>query len=171
MNELPLDAAERAAYRAQEWRLMAMLAGVCGRVMAAGLAVPRLSGATAPPPAIELGNAAEANIVEIRDHRGQTELSGEFRTSVDAVGNTEKDAALVDSRSRRVIGEVELEVPAAGRTNRRVELEVDIIGLPPRSAFVVVIDDRVVGSFTTDDRGSIDMELQEGERPPGSELR
>ena len=56
-------------------------------------------------------------------------------------------------------------MPAADRTNRRVELEVDILGLSPRSAFVVVIDDRVVGSFTTDDRGSVDMELQEGERP------
>src|SRR6187402_2026947 len=115
MNKLPLDEAERAAYRAQEWRLMAMLAGVCGLVMAAGLAVPRLSGATVPPPVIELGNVAEAHIVEIRDHRGQTALSGEFRTSVDAVGNTEKDAALVDLRSRRVIGEVEVEVPAANR--------------------------------------------------------
>ena len=40
MNELPLNEEERAAYRAQEWRLMAMLAGVCGLVMASGLAVP-----------------------------------------------------------------------------------------------------------------------------------
>ena len=165
MNKLPLDEAEKVAYRAQEWRLMAMLAGVCGLVMAAGLAVPRLSGATVPPPVIELGNVAEAHIVEIRDHRGQTALSGEFRTSVDAVGNTEKDAALVDLRSRRVIGEVEVEVPAANRTDRRPELEVDIIGLPARASFTVVIDDRVVGAFTTDDRGSVDMELQEGERP------
>ena len=97
MNELPLDEAETAALRAQEWRLIAMLAGMCGLVMAAGLAVPRLSGATALPPAIELGNVAEAHFVEIRDHRGQTALSGEFRSSVDRLGNTEKDAALVDS--------------------------------------------------------------------------
>lgn len=167
LYELPMDEAEEKAYRARERRLMAMLAGMCGLVMVAGLAVPRLSGATATalPPIVELGNVAEAHIVEIRDHRGRTVLSGEFRTSVDSVGNTEKDAALVDVRDRRVIGEVELELPAAGRTNRRAELEVDIIGLPPRAAFVVVIDDRVVGSFTTDDRGSIDMELQEGELP------
>ena len=171
MNELPLTEAEVAAYRAREWRLMAVLAGMCGVVMAVGLAVPRLSGATAVPTVVELGNVAEAHIVEIRDQRGQTALSGEFRTSVDRLGNTEKDAALIDSRSRRVIGEVELEVPASGRANRRVELEVDIIGLPPRAAFVVVIDDRVVGTFTTDDRGSIDMELQEGERPVMPEPR
>jgi hypothetical protein len=88
---------------------------------------------------------------------------GEFRSSVDPLGNTEKDAALIDRRGRAVIGEVELEIPAPGRDDRRVELEVDVIGLPGRQSFAVVIDDRTVGTFTTDDRGSIDMELQEGE--------
>jgi hypothetical protein len=108
----------------------------------------------------------EAHIVEIRDHRGAVVLSGEFRSRVDGLGNTEKDAALTDRRGRTVIGEVELEIPAALRENRRPELEVDIIGLPGREAFSIVIDDRIVGWFTTDDRGSVDMELQEGEVPP-----
>ena len=75
------------------------------------------------------------------------------------------NAPLSDKKGRAVIGEVELEIPAASRTNRRPELEVDVMGLPPRQSFSVVIDDRLVGSFTTDDRGSIDMELQEGEIP------
>ena len=60
-------------------------------------------------------------------------------------------------------------MPAPGRADRRPELEVDIIGLPPRETFSIVIDDRIVGTFTTDDRGSVDMEVQEGEipaRPP-----
>ena len=83
--------------------------------------------------------------------------------NADSLGNREFDAALRDSRGQTVIGEVELEIPAPGRENRRPELEVDIISLPPRQAFTVVIDDRVVGSFVTDDRGSVDMELQEGE--------
>jgi hypothetical protein len=39
------------------------------------------------------------------------------------------------------------------------------MGLPPRETFTVVIDDRNVGTFRTDDRGSFDMELQEGEIP------
>ena len=39
------------------------------------------------------------------------------------------------------------------------------MGLPASATFQVVIDDRVVGSFKTDDRGSFDMELQEGELP------
>ena len=65
-----------------------------------------------------------------------------------------------------MIGEVELEIPAPSRENRRTELEVDIMGLPPRGIFTVVIDDRVVSTFAADDRGSVDMELQEGEPPP-----
>jgi hypothetical protein len=106
--------------------------------------------------------------VEIRDQSGVTMLSGEFRSRTDAVGNTEKDAALLDRGGRRVVGEIELEVPASHRRNRRPELEVDIMELPPRQTFTVVIDDRPVASFMTDDRGSVDMELQEGELPPAA---
>lgn len=163
--ELPMDEAEERAYYRREKRLMATLGGMCGLVMAAGLTMTRLTGASAPPPLV-LGDMSEAHIVEIRDHRGEVALSGEFRTSIDSVGNTEKDASLIDRRNRRVIGEIEVELPAPGRANRRPELEVDIIGLPPHASFVVVIDDREVGAFTTDDRGSVDMELQEGEQPP-----
>jgi hypothetical protein len=143
--------------------MLALLSVMCGLLIAAGVAVPILIGAKATPPAIALGDVAEAHIVEIRDHRGASVLSGEFRSRVDALGNVEKDAALTDRRGRVVIGEVELEVPAAARENRRPELEVDIIGLPARATFTIVIDDRIVGAFTTDDRGSVDMEVQEGE--------
>ena len=143
----------------------AMLVLVCSLLMAAGIATRTDQSSTALPP-IVLGNIAQAEMVEIRDHRNIAVLSGEFRSSVDLLGNTEKDAALIDRRGRRVIGEVELEIPAKSRTDRRPELEVDILGLPPRQTFTVVVDDRVVGRFVTDDRGSVDMELQEGEIPP-----
>ena len=82
-----------------------------------------------------------------------------------ALGNVEKDAALADRGGQRIIGEVELEIPVPGRSNRRTELEVDVMGLPALKTFLVVIDDRVVGAFRTDDRGSFDMEIQEGEVP------
>ena len=154
--------------QSRERQLFVKLIGLCGTTMAAGLLMTRLTGASAPAPALILGDVSEAHMVEIRDHRGEVALSGEFRNSVDSVGNTEKDAALIDARSRRVIGEIEVELPAAGRADRRPELEVDVIGLPPRASFVVVIDDREVGAFTTDDRGSVDIELQEGERPPAT---
>jgi hypothetical protein len=145
--------------------MMALLAVVCGPLMIGGLALSA-TGETAGPAAIALGEVSEAQIVEIRDSRGHTRLSGEFRSRVDLLGNTEKDAALTDGRGRTVVGEVELEIPAPERDNGRPELEVDIIGLPGRETFSVVIDDRIVGTFTTDDRGSVDMEVQEGEVPP-----
>jgi hypothetical protein len=143
----------------------ALLVVACSLLMAAGMAT-RTDRKSTGLAAIVLGNIAQAEMVEIRDHRNVAVLSGEFRSSVDLLGNTEKDAALIDGRGRRVIGEVELEIPAKSRTDRRPELEVDILGLPPRQTFTVVIDDRVVGRFVTDDRGSVDMELQEGEMPP-----
>ena len=157
----------RTANSRGEVQLLGLLAAICGLVIAAGIAVPMLSGGAGTAPAsITLGDVSEAHIVEIRNQSGEVVVSGEFRSSIDPLGNAEKDAALFDRRGRSVIGEVELEVPAPNREERRVELEVDIIGLPARQTFAVVIDDRVVATFTTDDRGSIDMELQEGEIPP-----
>jgi hypothetical protein len=120
-----------------------------------------------PPPSesvtATLSQVKDGHLVEIRDARGAVVLSGEFRSRVDSLGNTEKDAELTDQQGRTVIGEVELEIPGPGREHRRPELEVDVIHLQPRQHYTVVIDDRTVGSFTTDDRGSADMELQEGE--------
>ena len=147
-----------------ERRLLVLLVSFCCAVVIGGFVMHHLEAQSVSSPFV-LGNVSEAHIVEIRDHRGEVVVYGEFRSRVDAVGNTEKDAALTDQRGRTVIGEVELEIPPPGRSDRRVELEVDIIGLPARETFDVVIDDRTVGRFTTDDRGSVDMELQEGEIP------
>jgi hypothetical protein len=123
------------------------------------------------PPAVTvsttLSQAADGHLVEIRDSHGKVVLSGEFRSRVDSLGNTEKDAELTDQAGRTVIGEVELEIPAATRDHRRPELEVDVIHLQPRQRYTVVIDDRSVGAFMTDDRGSADLELQEGESLAG----
>jgi hypothetical protein len=152
--------------RSAERRLLGLLAALCGLVMIGGITMASLTGENAIPPPIALGDVSEAHIVEIRNQRGETVLSGEFRSRVDMLGNTEKDAALTDRHGRTVIGEVELEIPSPTRENRRAELEVDIMGLPARETFAVVIDDRIVGTFTTDDRGGVDMELQEGEIPP-----
>lgn len=146
-----------------EWRGILLVGALCAVLIAVGLAASTVLPRVVPPKPLALAEVTDATLVEIRDHRGAAVLSGEFRKRVDALGNTERDAALIDRRGNRVIGEVELETPAPGRSDRRPELEVDIIGLAPREVFTVVIDDRPVGSFTTDDRGSVDMELQEGE--------
>ena len=142
-----------------------VLVMVCAVLMVVGTASKPLTDPRTTLPALALGDVSGAEMVEIRDESGSAVLSGEFRSHVDVLGNIEKDAALLDRRGRKVIGEVELEIPAASRVDRRPELEVDILGLPPRQRFTVAIDDRVVGAFTTDDRGSVDMELQEGEMP------
>jgi hypothetical protein len=115
-----------------------------------------------------LGHVKEASIVEVRDQDGRAVLVGEFRARRDPLGNTEFDAALYDNNDgSKVIGEVELDIPPPDRADRRPELELDIIGLPPRQNFSLLIDDREVARFATDDRGSIDRELQEGETIEG----
>ena len=157
------DVEEAMLDRANERKAMALLFLVCGLLMAGGVVFALVVGTPQTTPAVELGDVSAADVVEIRDQRGVTVLSGEFRSRVDALGNTEKDAALLDRGGRRVVGEVELELPARGRENRRPELEVDIMDLAPRQAFTVAVDDRVVATFTTDDRGSVDMEFHEGE--------
>lgn len=151
--------------RSRERQTMLWLSTVCGVLIAAGLALTLVSQARPREAVVEIGDVSDAQIVEIRDHRGIDVMSGEFRSRVDVLGNTEKDAALLDRRGATAIGEVELELPAAGRSDRRPELEVDIIGLAPRERFSVVIDDRIVAVFNSDDRGTVDMEIQEGEAP------
>jgi hypothetical protein len=110
-------------------------------------------------PEAELGDLTTAQVVEIRDASGRTVLTGEFRERTDPAGNIEKDAALADAGGEQVIGEVEVEIQP-GDPPRAQELEVDIIELEPMERFTVYIDDRPVASFTTDDRGSVDFEIE-----------
>lgn len=157
--------------RSRERQTLFLLTTICGVLIAAGLALTLVAQARPHEPPLAIGDVSDAQIVEIRDHRGIDVMSGEFRSRVDAIGNTEKDAELLDRQGNKAIGEVELEIPAPGRSDTRPELEVDIIGLAPRQRYEVVIDDRIVAVFNTDDRGSIDMEVQEGEAPPEFQLQ
>jgi hypothetical protein len=154
------------ADRDSERKVIRSMAVMCLGIVVAGAMFSMGTRASTSPRPIHLGNISAADIVEIRTEGGEPVLFGEFRSQVNSLGTVEKDAGLIDHRGRKVIGEVELEIPASTRVDRQPELEVDIIGLPPRQRFVIVIDDREVGTFTTDDRGSVDMELQEGEVPP-----
>jgi hypothetical protein len=107
----------------------------------------------------ELADLSDATFVEIRTPDGTVVMSGEFRARVDSVGDIEKDAALLGNRQDEVIGEIEIEIPRRGSNDPRQELEVDIISLQPRSPYQVFINDRPVAAFTTDDRGSVDVEF------------
>jgi hypothetical protein len=153
---------------ASERRMLKALMLFLLPLLAVAAAAQQAVGTPAAAAIVPLGNITSAQIVEIRDQRGAVVLSGEFRSSVDSLGNTEMDAELTNQRGETVIGEVELELPAPDRDHLRPELEVDVIHLQPRQQYTVVIDDRVVGVFLTDDRGSADLELQEGETLPAS---
>jgi hypothetical protein len=134
--------------------LVALLTGF----LVAGVAAARFT-----PPNAEaqpsLPDLSSAHFVEVRNASGRTVLSGEFREREDPLGNMEKDAALVDRRGRRVIGEIEIEVPGPNAIHSTQELEIDIIEIDPNAKYSVFVDDREVTTFTTDDRGSIDLEL------------
>jgi hypothetical protein len=148
--------------RTQRIRLLLLL--VCVPLLLSGIALSSKAQPGAEVVTSEaLNRVKEASIVEVRGSDGRAVLLGEFRAHTDSLGNTEFDAALYDSRGAKVIGEVELDIPPADREDRRPELELDIIGLTPRENFTLVIDDHEVARFATDDRGSIDRELQEGE--------
>lgn len=151
-----------------ERRMAVVLAAYLLPMIAVAAIAQQALGTPAMAEVVALGDLTSAHIAEIRDESGTVVLSGEFRTRVDAIGNTEKDAELTNQKGETVIGEVELELPAPGRDHRRPELEVDVIHLQPRQRYMLIIDDGVVGTFTTDDRGSADFELQEGEVAVGN---
>ena len=151
---------------ASERRMVKALLLFLFPLLAIGVIAQQAIGQPTAAAFIPLADLATAQIVEIRDHRGAVVLSGEFRERVDSLGNTEKDAELTNQRGANVIGEIELELPAPGRDHLRPELEVDVIHLQPLQKYTVVVDDKVVGAFLTDDRGSADLELQEGETLP-----
>lgn len=149
--------------RRNEWRALLSLAALSAAFVAGGVL---LFGdpASSTAPIAEMGDLSHAQVVEIRDERGRTVLSGEFRARTDPAGNVEKDAALADAGGQRVIGEVEVEINPRDSEPHQ-ELEVDVIRLAPAARFTVFIDDRAVATFTTDDRGSIDFEMESPVRP------
>lgn len=112
-----------------------------------------------------LADLSDATVAEIRTTAGVVVMSGEFRNRVDSLGNVEKDAALLGRRQESVIGEIEIEIPRAGAADPRQELEVDVISLEPTTTYHVYINDRSVATFTTDDRGSVDVEFVSGSLP------
>jgi hypothetical protein len=134
--------------------LIALLATFLG----VGLAVARLVPVTATATS-SLPDLSSAQFVEVRDASGRTVLSGEFRERVDALGNVEKDAALVERGGRHVIGEIEIGIPGPTAMLSGQELDIDIIELRPNTKHSIVIDDREVAALTADDRGSIDVKV------------
>jgi hypothetical protein len=137
--------------------LVRMVAVIALCLAAAWLLAP--SAVTARVRPNQVRDLSDATFVEIRTLRGNVVMSGELRDHVDALGNVEKDAELMGEHFDRVIGEIEVEIPRAGETNRGQELEVDVISLEPTTTYQVFINDRPAVTFVTDDRGSVDVEF------------
>jgi hypothetical protein len=148
MNDAPTDRTPFSLF---------VFLGLC--IAAGVIAAPYVPERPATP---QLPDLSDATIVEIRDSDGRTVLSGEFRSHIDPLGNEEKDAALTDGTGQQVVGEVEIDIPGPGAANPQQELEVDIIRVAPNGKFAVFIDDLEVLNFLSDDRGSIDIEIQGG---------
>ena len=92
-----------------ERRLTVVLLASLATLLAGGAAV-NLWAAPKAAEVIALADLSGATLVEIREDGGAVVLSGEFRSRVDALGNTEKDADLGNRGGDSVIGEVELEI-------------------------------------------------------------
>jgi hypothetical protein len=134
------------------------LVGVLAAFLVVGIAAARF-GPAPPDPPNALPDLANAQFVEVRNADGRTVLSGEFRERVDPMGNITRDAALVDRPGHHVIGEIEINIPGPAGMTLGQELEIDIIEMAANATYSLFIDDREVATFTTDDRGSIDMEV------------
>ena len=143
-----------------------MLVGLAAIIMACFALAWWMDTSRATPISAQLTDLSDATFVEIRTLGGEVAMSGELRDHVDGLGNVEKDAALLGAHSDRVIGEVEIEIPREGASDPRQELEVDVISLEPSTAYQVVVNDRPVATFNTDDRGSVDVEFLSAPRNP-----
>jgi hypothetical protein len=124
-----------------------------------GLAWWVASATAGPGAAAQFRDLSDAAFVEIRTFDGQVVMSGELRDRIDPSGGVEKDAALMGAELDQVVGEIEIEIPREGASDQRQELEVDVISLKPFTAYRIFVNDVEAATFTTDDRGSVDVEF------------
>ena len=136
------------------------LAGVvtvaCGALAAVGIA--RLDGAdrVGPIPAA-LGDLSRASAVEVKDAAGQVVLRGTFGAEqTDDDGAKERKAVLTGTAGAGK-GEAEIEVTAGGTP--RVDLEIEVDGLPAAQPFTVHVDGEQAAMLTTDAGGEGEVEL------------
>ena len=146
-------------------RIPLALVGVLALFLTAGAAATWLAPASDDPP--PLPDLSEAQLVEVRNASGRTVLSGEFREVVDPLGNMTRDADL-NRQGHHVVGEVEIRVAGPTSIAPGQELEIDLVEMESNTKYSLFIDDREVATFTTDDRGSIDMEVQAGHNAGGT---
>jgi hypothetical protein len=112
-----------------------------------------------PLPSI-VGGLEAAKLVEIKDAAGQVILSGSFvavNRPDDALEGKAKLAGAGDS-AVAAQGEAEFEV-STNKRGVKQELEIEISRLAPRTSYSLHLDGKQVTTFSTDQRGAVDLEM------------
>lgn len=102
-------------------------------------------------------NLSASAVVEIRDLSSALVLHGQFAPRPSDVHEALRVALLV-AASGSAVGTAEIEQNRHPNGTLLQEVEIDVEGLPPGSAYQVVVDGRPIGSLQTDSRGAAEFE-------------
>ena len=128
-------------------------------VLRIGLAAVFLAGPLAAQTAQQTPvDYTKAVLAEVRNAQGQVVLSGKFAVSPEEDDDEERKAMLAPTNvDADASGEAEIEVSGTGN-NRRQEVEFSLANLQAGAVFTLVIDGKVLGTVTTNDRGRAELE-------------
>ena len=107
-----------------------------------------------------LDDLAAVKLIEIRDAGGQVVLGGSFTMKTKPNRNVDGEATLAPTGvDQDAAGKAEVEVSTKKDGSVEKELEVEVRNLSPGANFNVFVDGRQVASFTTNPRGSAELEM------------
>lgn len=117
-----------------------------------------LPASTTIPAAI--GDLATAVQAEVRGADGTAVLAGTFGEAVLDGRETERTATLTATAGGTATGTAEIELVTRDGTVER-ELELDAEGLAPDTSYTFIVDQATAATFTTDGKGSAELELKD----------
>jgi hypothetical protein len=108
----------------------------------------------------DIGDVSGATAVEVRDASGRVALSGTLAGTADASGEIERKAKLAASDGTSATGEAEIEIVRSKTTSAmEVEVDLDVEKLAASTPYTLHLDGRQAASFTTDAKGTAEIEL------------
>jgi hypothetical protein len=108
----------------------------------------------------DIGDVSAATAMEVRDSAGKVILQGTLAGTADADGKIERKAQLAAKDGSPATGEAEIEIVRSKATGAmEVEVDLDVDRLAASTAYTLHIDGRQAASFTTDAKGSAEIEL------------
>ena len=110
------------------------------------------------PPSLD--DLAAVKLIEIRDAGGQVVLAGSFTMTTKPNRNVDGEATLAPAGvDQDAAGKAEVEVSTKKDGSVEKELEVEVRNLAPGASFDVFVDGQRAASFTTNPRGSAELEM------------